>query len=186
MRVQRRNLGRRQCGGARASGSSGGSPRGQASARLSRTTVTGTLVPLAHSCPPQTLGSLVRCSRQSITDRFARLQCGRAGPSLARASARAVDAASHAPPARPGLRGSRIRGHMLPPPLSFRRRHAPPGPGGGGPAWGPPDAAPCEPLEARPPAPSGSARGQGTGRPDAFRRRATAPRQVAKRCWPLA
>src|SRR5262249_38994266 len=37
------------------------------SARLSRITVTSTLVPLAQSCPLQTLGSLVRCSRQSIT-----------------------------------------------------------------------------------------------------------------------
>ena len=38
-------------------------------------TVTRTLVPLAHSCPPQTLG-VVRCSRQSITVHLARLQCG--------------------------------------------------------------------------------------------------------------
>ena len=29
-------------------------------------TVTNTRVPLAHSCPPHVLGSLVRCSRQSI------------------------------------------------------------------------------------------------------------------------
>ena len=39
------------------------SSRPSPSARLSRMTVTSTLVPLAQSCPLHTLGSLVRCSR---------------------------------------------------------------------------------------------------------------------------
>jgi hypothetical protein len=64
-------------------------------------------------------------------------------------------------------------------------RQTPPG-HRGWPASGLADAAPREPLDARPPLPSGSASGQGTGRPDALRERATAARQAAKRCRPLA
>jgi hypothetical protein len=157
-------------------------------------TVTSTLVPLAQSCPPQTVGSLVRCSRQSITspslvfsvaERASRWQEVSQAPSTAPTSSgeQRRPLQPSAPPdrggARPRERLRRSRKHHSTP----DRRLFPSPPAARVPADRTPSGCAPRPC-ARPRSAAGRWHRLGRGLPAAFPACSRGTRSASGRAWP--